>query len=41
MRTLIIGGAAINQEVEDLMKAIKLPYTVEVRNDRMCTDSCL
>ncbi|NLA15417.1 MAG: long-chain fatty acid--CoA ligase [Bacteroidales bacterium] len=28
MRTLIIGGAAINQEVEDLMKAIKLPYTV-------------
>ncbi len=28
LRTLIIGGAAINQEVEDLMKAIKLPYTV-------------
>lgn len=28
MRTLIIGGAAINQEVEDLMKLIKLPYTV-------------
>ncbi|HHV04307.1 MAG: AMP-binding protein [Bacteroidales bacterium] len=28
MRNLIIGGAAINQEVEDLMKAIKLPYTI-------------
>ena len=28
IRTLIIGGAAINQEVEDLMKLIKLPYTV-------------
>ncbi len=28
IRTLIIGGAAINQEVEDLMKLVKLPYTV-------------
>ena len=28
IRTIIIGGAAINQEVEDLMKAVKLPYTV-------------
>ncbi|HOO42121.1 MAG TPA: AMP-binding protein [Bacteroidales bacterium] len=28
IRTIVIGGAAINQEVEDLMKAIRLPYTV-------------
>lgn len=28
LRVLIIGGAAINQEVEDLMKACRLPYTV-------------
>lgn len=28
IRTIVIGGAAINQEVEDLMKAVKLPYTV-------------
>ena len=28
IRTIIIGGAAINEEVEDLMKAVKLPYTV-------------
>lgn len=28
LRVMIIGGAAINQEVEDLMKEIKLPYTV-------------
>jgi long-chain acyl-CoA synthetase len=28
IRTIVIGGAAINQEVEDLMKIIKLPYTV-------------
>lgn len=28
IRFIIIGGAAINKEVEDLMKDIKLPYTV-------------
>ncbi|MDD4258185.1 MAG: AMP-binding protein [Bacteroidales bacterium] len=28
MRMLVIGGAAINQEVEDLMKTIRMPYTV-------------
>ncbi len=28
IRVIIIGGAAINKEVEDLMKDIKLPYTV-------------
>lgn len=28
LRVLIIGGAAINQEVEDMMKAIHFPYTV-------------
>ncbi len=28
LRVMIIGGAAINAEVEDLMKDIKLPYTV-------------
>jgi len=28
LRYMIIGGAAINGEVEDLMKATKLPYTI-------------
>ncbi len=28
LRYMIIGGAAINAEVEDLMKSIRLPYTV-------------
>jgi len=28
LQVLIIGGAAINQEVEDCMKDIKIPYTV-------------
>ncbi|HPX80227.1 MAG TPA: AMP-binding protein, partial [Bacteroidales bacterium] len=28
IRSIVIGGAAINQEVESLMKTIKLPYTV-------------
>lgn len=28
LRVLIIGGAAINQEVEDFMKVIDFPYTV-------------
>ncbi len=28
LRIIIIGGAAINKEVEDVMKEIKLPYTV-------------
>jgi len=28
LRFMIIGGAAINAEVEDLMKATKLPYTI-------------
>jgi len=28
LRFMIIGGAAINGEVEDLMKATKLPYTI-------------
>jgi len=28
LRYMIIGGAAINAEVEDLMKSIRLPYTI-------------
>lgn len=28
IRVMIIGGAAINKEVEDLMKWVRLPYTV-------------